>query len=220
MHLLVRAHCLRLLQPPQEFVHARHDERMRRKGADDIGHARGLGGIAARHEVLRATDDAHRQASSKRLSIANDVRLDVVGALPTPRVEAEASVDLVEDKHDAGLLACGPQGVEPLLIAWRWSDLAVVGGEDGIARGRLVQVEALKDIDEHRSDLALAGLDDLQRERAHIFQAEDVVGDTLVTHHGLHAVPPAVVGTAEGHDKGLLGVETSDPHRRHDSLCA
>mmetsp|Transcript_69925 Transcript_69925/g.202653 ORF Transcript_69925/g.202653 Transcript_69925/m.202653 type:complete len:373 (+) Transcript_69925:556-1674(+) len=190
------------------------------EGPDDVVDAGGPPGVAAGHEVLRAADDADGQAAAERLAVAHDVGLNVIRPLRAPRVQAESRVDLVEDQRDAAGRACLPQLVQPLLVTRRGPDLAVVRGKHGVARRRLVQVETLQRVDQNCCDLSFADLDDLQRKRAHVLKAEDVVGDALVARDGLHAIPPTVIGAAEGDAELPPGVEAGHTHGAHHGLRA
>mmetsp|Transcript_67430 Transcript_67430/g.206498 ORF Transcript_67430/g.206498 Transcript_67430/m.206498 type:complete len:500 (-) Transcript_67430:121-1620(-) len=216
----IRLNRLRLLQPLQECVHRCHDEGMSRERTDDVVDPRGLLGIPTGHEFLRPADDADGQTAAERFAVAHDVGLDVVGALRASGVHAEPRVDLVEDEGDVAPSAHRAELMQPLLVPRGRPHLTVVGFQDGVARRGLVQVEALQGVDQHSGDLAAAGLEHPQGQRAHVLQAQDVVRYALVARDWLHAVPPTVVGPAEGDAQRLVRVEPGDPHGAHHGLGA
>mmetsp|Transcript_56198 Transcript_56198/g.93408 ORF Transcript_56198/g.93408 Transcript_56198/m.93408 type:complete len:517 (+) Transcript_56198:1242-2792(+) len=218
VHRVVRRHGLGRLRPLQKRVHGPHHKRVGGESADDVVDAGRLLRVPAGHQHLRATDDADGQPAAEGLAVAHDVGLHVVGALRAAGVQAEARVHLVEDEHHPGISAGLPQLVQPLFVAWGWADLPVVGGQHGVARGRLVQVEALQGVDQDRRDLAAAQLDGGQREGAHVLQAQHVERHALVAGDGLHAVPPPVVRPAEGDDQLLVGVEARHADGAHHGL--
>mmetsp|Transcript_97465 Transcript_97465/g.303562 ORF Transcript_97465/g.303562 Transcript_97465/m.303562 type:complete len:208 (+) Transcript_97465:897-1520(+) len=190
------------------------------KCPNDVVDPRSLGSVRAGHEVLWPADHPNGQATAQGLAVADDVRLHVVGALGAARVQPEARIDLIEDEHHAGISARLPELVEPLLVAWRRANLAGVAGENGITWRRLVQVKALQRVDQDSCNLPFAGLNYLQREVAHVLQAENILREALVARNRLHAIPPAMVSASKRHDQGLLCVEACNPHRAHHRLRA
>mmetsp|Transcript_32312 Transcript_32312/g.77231 ORF Transcript_32312/g.77231 Transcript_32312/m.77231 type:complete len:242 (+) Transcript_32312:804-1529(+) len=135
-------------------------------------------------------------------------------------MKAKARVNLVEDQANACFGAGLLQLVEPLFVSWRRTHFAIVGGQDSIARWRLVEMEALKGIHQDRGDLAATKLNHLQGQVVHILQAKHVLWQPLIAGHRLHSVPPPMVSTTEGYDQWLLGVEACHTHGAHHCLCA
>merc|ERR1719201_155851 len=85
-----------------------------------------LGWIASGHEVLGAAAHAHRKPTTKCLAIADDVCVDIVGALCSTRMKTETSVHLVKDEDDASLTASLTEFLQPLLVARTWANFASV----------------------------------------------------------------------------------------------
>mmetsp|Transcript_30739 Transcript_30739/g.57574 ORF Transcript_30739/g.57574 Transcript_30739/m.57574 type:complete len:220 (+) Transcript_30739:496-1155(+) len=193
---------------------------MARKGSDDVVDASSLLGITSCHEILGPADNADGQTTSQRLPVADDVCLDIIGALSSTWMQAEASVDLIEDQAHAVALASLLQLVEPLLISGSRAHFAVVGRKHGVTRRRLVQVEALEGIHQHGGNLAASNLNDLKGEVVHVLQAQNILRKALVPSNRLHAIPPAMVSATKGDHQGLLGVEACHSHCAHDCLGA
>mmetsp|Transcript_78182 Transcript_78182/g.252787 ORF Transcript_78182/g.252787 Transcript_78182/m.252787 type:complete len:525 (+) Transcript_78182:507-2081(+) len=219
-HDIIGLDRLGLLQPLEEGIHRGHHEGVAREGPDDVVDARGLLRVAALHEVLRAAHHADGQTAAKGLAIDDEVGLDVVSSLRTLGVQAEAGINLVEDQRNVAPRADRPQLVQPLLVTGRGADLPIVRGQDRVARRGLVEVEALQRVDQDCRDLALAQLNDLEGQLAHVLQAEDIRRDPVVADNRLHAIPPSVVRPAECHAHLPVRVEARDAHRAHHGLGA
>mmetsp|Transcript_20002 Transcript_20002/g.46984 ORF Transcript_20002/g.46984 Transcript_20002/m.46984 type:complete len:327 (+) Transcript_20002:542-1522(+) len=220
MHLVIGLHCSRLLQPLQEGIHAGHHEGVACESSDDVVDPCCLLRVSTGHELLGTAHHANRKPATEGLPVANDVSLHVIGPLCSTRMKTKARVNLIEDQANACFGAGLLQLVEPLFVSWRRTHFAVVGGQDSIARWRLVEMEALKGIHEDRCDLAATKLNHLQGQVVHVLQAKHVLWQPLIAGHGLHSVPPAMVRTAEGYDQWLLGVEARHTHGAHHCLRA
>src|SRR6516225_8489318 len=104
----------RFFKAPQEFVHCRHDIRVRVERATrkaDIGRS-----ILAEtfHQALLSANGADRQAAAESLAIGDEVGPNVEIILRAAEREAEADEDLIEDQYDAALGAYRPELLQPI----------------------------------------------------------------------------------------------------------
>mmetsp|Transcript_42374 Transcript_42374/g.76051 ORF Transcript_42374/g.76051 Transcript_42374/m.76051 type:complete len:294 (+) Transcript_42374:507-1388(+) len=190
------------------------------KGANYVVHSSGLLCVTTGHEFLGPAHNANWQPSPQSLSVADYVGLHIIGALSTPRMKAEACIDLIKDEDDSSSLAGVLQFVQPFLVASCWANLSVVAAQHGVAGRRLIEVKALKRIHKHSCNFTRPHLNHCEGQVVHVLEAEDILWQTLVASNRLHAIPPTMVRAAEGHTQRLLGVETSNSNSAHHSFCA
>src|ERR1700687_1066952 len=91
---------IRTGEPAQEFVHRRHDVRVRIEGAAREADVRGAVVTEAAHQLLASTDDADRQPAGEALAVGHHVGADAEIFLRAAGGEAEADEHLVEDQYD------------------------------------------------------------------------------------------------------------------------
>jgi hypothetical protein len=77
-----------------------------------------------------------------------------------------------------------------------------------------VRVQGLQRVHQHTGDVPAAA-QHAQASLAHIFESECVVFVYRVTDAWLHLAPPAVIGTAEAHQKAALGVVACQAYGLH-----
>src|SRR5205814_2597409 len=97
-----QAEC-RIAGTGEEFVHRRHDVRVRIEGAareTDVG---GTVLSEAAHQILATADHADGKSASKALAVGHHVGADAEIFLGAASGEAEADEDLVKNQHDAAL---------------------------------------------------------------------------------------------------------------------
>mmetsp|Transcript_57339 Transcript_57339/g.100440 ORF Transcript_57339/g.100440 Transcript_57339/m.100440 type:complete len:203 (-) Transcript_57339:1056-1664(-) len=148
------------MKPLQERIHGSHDKRMSCKSTNDIGYSCCLSWITPSHKVLWTADHANWEASTKCLSVADEVCVDIVCTLSAPWMEAEASVHFIKEEENACLVAELSQLVQPFLVSSCGTNLAVVGGKHWVTGWRLIQMEALQGVDQHSCNFTLSCFQD------------------------------------------------------------
>mmetsp|Transcript_2709 Transcript_2709/g.12234 ORF Transcript_2709/g.12234 Transcript_2709/m.12234 type:complete len:230 (-) Transcript_2709:553-1242(-) len=197
---------------------------MRRERADDVGHPQRPLGVEPLHELLLAAHHAARHAAADGLTVDDHVRVYAVVLLRAPRGHAETGVNLVKHQRYLALGAHLPEFLEPnrvVVQSLRRRRLAHRRGHQHQIVGRRgVWVESLERVDDDARDFIFSRANGGERRRRHILEWQDVGVCPFVTNPGLHAVPPAVVGTREGDHEPAPRVERGESHGAHHRFGA
>src|SRR5260370_14290434 len=106
----------RIAKPAEEFVHRRHDVRVRIEGTASETDIDRVILTEAAHQVLAPADHTHGKPSREAFAIGHHVCAHADILLGAARGEPEADEYLLEDQDDIALAAHLPQRLQPLAV--------------------------------------------------------------------------------------------------------
>src|SRR5579872_6948097 len=204
----------------QEFVHRRHDVRVRVERAAGKADVGGMIVAEAAHQPLLPAHHSDRQSAGEALAVSHHVGTDAEIFLRAAGSDAKADKNFIENQNDAALVADLAQPLQPRRIGFAVEMRAARRiDQRRIARRIGVGVQRLQRIHQHAGDVAPRP-QDVKRLLRHFGERIGLVRRDRIADARLHVAPPSVIGAGESDEMGPLGVVAGEPHRLHHGFRA